>query len=302
MDSYNPGPNEPQKDQAQTKQLELDQMEPETPSLNLLDCPNLWDPCLELNLDTLWGVDLTGVDLGTAPALSQVQQQDTIMTGTSDTNQQSVSRTNAQIQPQAHVQPQPQTTAQNEADREWKLFIGETMPDRVQLIAQYNRDAQYHQSLHAQQNQQGFSSQAAAASSSTSTPTVSTTTPTPMNQFDKVLQNQPPQKLQPKQPATRIELEKEVNTLTRRLALEKDYLCERHNRLSFFSQCLASLREILQHDRLQGNEKVGLEEWIADMAVLVHDLRVAIDGDEESVREVEGRLKAVFSELSAVPA
>ncbi|KAJ5407899.1 hypothetical protein N7509_001782 [Penicillium cosmopolitanum] len=267
------------------------------------DCPNLWDPCLELNLDTLWGVDLTGVDLGPAPVLSQVQQQDTIMTGTTDPNQQSVSRINAQIQPQAQAQPQaqPQTTAQNEADREWKTFIGEMMPDRVQLVAQYSRDAQYHQSLYAQQHQQGFSSQAAAASS-TSTPTVSTTTPTPMNQFDKLLQNQHPQTPQSKQPATRQDLEKEVNALTRRLALEKDYLCERNNRLNFFSQCLASLREILQHERLQGNDKVGLEEWIADMAVLVHDLRVAIDGDEESIREVEGRLRAVFSELGAVPA
>jgi hypothetical protein len=221
------------------------------------------------------------------------------MTGTSDPKQQSISRTNAQIQPQAQVQPQPQTTAQNEADREWKVFIGETMPDRVHLVAQYNAD--YHQSRYAQQHQQGFSSQAAAASS-TSTPRVSTTTPTPMNQFDKVLQSQPPSTPKSKQPATRQDLEKEVSALTRRLALEKDYLCERHNRLNFFSQCLASLREILQHARLQGNDKVGLEEWIADMAVLVHDLRVAIDGDEESVREVEGRLRAVFSELGAVPA
>ncbi|KAJ5974383.1 hypothetical protein N7481_011593 [Penicillium waksmanii] len=299
MDSsnLNPGPDGPQKDQARTNQVEPAQMDPETPSLNLLDCPNLWDPCLELDLDTLWAVDLTEVNLGPVPALSQVQQQDKVITGTPDPNQQSVSRTNAQIQPQAQAQAQSQTASQNEADSEWKIFIGQTMPDRLQSIAQYN--AQYQQSLFAQQHRQASSQ--AALSSSTSTPTISTTTPTPMNQFDKLMQSQPPSTPQSKQPATREDLEKEVNTLTRRLALEKDYLYERHNRLNFFSQCLASLREILQHERLQGNDKVGLEEWIADMAVLVHDLRVAIDGDEGSVREVEGRLRAVFSELGEVP-
>jgi hypothetical protein len=253
------------------------------------DCPNLWDPSLEIDLDTLWSIDLTNVNLGPDPAPTQAQRQDTVMTGTADPDQQSVSRAHAQPKPQA--QNQNKTAAQNETDREWNIFIGQTIPDRLQLIEQYN--AQYR--AHAQQHQQ---------SSSTSTPTISTVTPTPRNQLDELLNNPHPS-LQPKQPqppARKEALEKDINALARRLALEKDYLCERHNRLIFFNQCLASLREILQHERLQSNKKVGLEEWIADMTDLVHDLRAAIDGDEESVREIEGRLKAVFRELSGFSA
>lgn len=257
-------------------------------SLTNQDCPNLWDPSLELDLDTLWSVDLTDVDLGPAPA----QQQDTIMTGTTDPIQQPIPRTKTRVQSQA--QARTQTEGQNEADREWNIFIGQTMPDRVQLINQYN--AQYHQSLCAQQLR--LASQQISSSSSISTPTVSTKTPTPMNQIDKLLSAQyipTPQSNQ--SPLRKEKLEKEVNALTRRLALEKDYLSERHDRLHFFSQCLASLREILQHERLKDVDKVGLEGWITDMAGLAHDLRVAIDGDEELIQDVEQRLRAVFSEL-----